>query len=110
MAKEKEKPIEDKLQERLNRWKSIYQNGCSDPFWSDGCNLNLIRNHISHYKKQIEELYPNSDYPEAYYQDTPPKVDNNYMANSRKLIGQAVKINIRTESIAEAAQEQLSLF
>lgn len=41
--------IEQILQEIENeytRWNHIANNGCQDPFWPDGCNMNLIRNHI----------------------------------------------------------------
>lgn len=27
-------------------WNHINENGCNDPFWPDGCNMNLTRNHI----------------------------------------------------------------
>ena len=27
-------------------WKEMFAHGCSDPAWTDGCNLNLTRNHI----------------------------------------------------------------
>ena len=30
----------------LERWRDIFEHGCSDPAWPDGCNLNLTRNHI----------------------------------------------------------------
>lgn len=84
----KKRPIEDKLQDSINHWQYLYHFGCSDPFWSDGCNLNLVRNHISYYKKQIEEAHPNGNYPEAYYKKTPPKVDNDYMAQP-----ETIKVN-----------------
>lgn len=25
----------------IQRWEDINKNGCNDPFWSDGCNMNL---------------------------------------------------------------------
>lgn len=28
------------------RWNHIANNSCQDPFWPDGCNMNLIRKHI----------------------------------------------------------------
>lgn len=37
-------------------WKHINEKGCNDPFWPDGCNLNLARNHILYYRRKIEEL------------------------------------------------------
>lgn len=40
-------------------WKDIYNNGCNDPFWCDGTNLNLVRNHIEYYRRKIEEMLGN---------------------------------------------------
>lgn len=82
MAKEKEQSLEEKLQDSFNRWKHLYENGGSDPFWSDGCNLGLVRNHILYYKGKIEEEHPDGIYPDIYYKDTPPEVDKNYMAKA----------------------------
>ena len=31
-------------------WNHILQNGAGDPFWEDGANMNLVRNHIIYYK------------------------------------------------------------
>jgi len=44
------------IHERADRWNSIMQNGCSDPFWPDGVNLNLVRNHIIYAKNRIREI------------------------------------------------------
>lgn len=38
-----------KIRKEIQHWKDINQNGCNDPFWSDGCNMNLTRNHIIYY-------------------------------------------------------------
>ncbi len=38
------------------RWIDHRDNGCSDPFWTDGANMNLTRNHIEYYKREIERL------------------------------------------------------
>lgn len=27
------------VREEIEHWKDINQNGCNDPFWSDGCNI-----------------------------------------------------------------------
>lgn len=43
------------LKSEFDRWAHIKEFGTSDPFWSDGVNLNLVRNHILYYKKMIEE-------------------------------------------------------
>ena len=59
------------------------ENGCNDPFWSDGFNLNLTRNHIIHDKTVIDEICSETDlpFPAEYYITTPPEVDDDYMAN-----------------------------
>jgi len=66
----------------IERWKSHKENGCNDPGWPDGANMNLLRNHVISYKRQIKELC--SEYelplpPEVYIPGL-PYVDNNYFA------------------------------
>lgn len=38
--------ILQEIENEYTRWNQIANNGCQDPFWPDGCNMNLIRNHI----------------------------------------------------------------
>lgn len=78
------------------RWDKVYQQGCSDPFWADGVNLNLIRNHIIYFKKEIENKYLKKHYPKIYYQETPPKVPDDFMA--------------RTDEIRKTAQKTLQTY
>lgn len=92
MARKKEKTVEEihkeleqDIERELARWKTLYTEGGSDPFWADGVNLNLVRNHILYAKKKCEEELPESEYPELYYADIPPKVGNNYMAKSEEI-------------------------
>lgn len=70
------------------RFKQIYDNGCSDPFWTDGVNINLVRNHIIYEKKVIEELYKENfiDIPDEYYYPTPKELPQNFMAVTRSLV------------------------
>ena len=63
----------------------MHQYGGSDPFWSDGCNLNLIRSHILYSKRMITETMPPEQYPEIYYRETPPTVDQDYMARTDEI-------------------------
>lgn len=42
--------------ERYQHWQKLYEDGGSDPFYTDGANLALVRNHIIYYKKQMEEV------------------------------------------------------
>lgn len=34
------------IEREYTRWNYIANNGCQDPFWPDGCNMKLVRNHI----------------------------------------------------------------
>ena len=78
------------LEERFDRWDEVYKNGCRDPFWSDGVNLNLIRNHIQYYKSELENCITDEAYPDAYYRDTPPKVDSEYIARKEEIKENAI--------------------
>lgn len=89
---------EKEIEKETARWNYIMQNGASDPFWPDGTNLNLVRNHVIYHLIQIQELrqkptqlslfdsYPGSA-TTAILQDRriPPLVDQNFMVTSRKL-------------------------
>lgn len=89
MKKTAEQTINDKaayLNKEIARWKHIQEHGCNDPFWPDGCNMNLTRNHILSYKREIRELCEENsmEIPGEYYLPTPPEVDNNYMATLKQ--------------------------
>ena len=73
------------------RWDRLYHFGGSDPFWSDGVNLNLVRNHIIHYKRNIEELCTLNGLDMPSLPETPPEVDQNYMARADKIRENAKK-------------------
>ena len=85
MKNKQENDPAGQLEERFARWDFLYQHGGSDPTWSDGVNLNLVRNHIIYYKKLIKDSYQDSVYPDIYYRDTPPEVDQNYMARADEI-------------------------
>ena len=85
----KKQTLHEKIAEQANdireeekRWDSIWKNGCSDPYWPDGTNMNLTRNHIIYAKQNIRELCRKSGEspPEEFYFPTPPVVDSNYFA------------------------------
>ncbi len=69
------------LENEYARWDELFTKGGSDPFWTDGSNLSLVRNHILYYKEQLAKQ-ENSLFglPDVYYRETPPEVDPNYMA------------------------------
>lgn len=68
----------------LEHWQNLRECGTYDPFWADGVNMNLTRNHIIYYKMRLRELCQDSNLPEEYYLPTPPEVDNNYLARTGK--------------------------
>lgn len=90
MKREKQRP-EEELQQTFDRWDELYTFGGHDPFWSDGCNLNLVRNHIRYYKKKIEAAYEPQNYPAIYYRETPEEVPQDYMARSEEIRANARK-------------------
>lgn len=93
------------LEKSFCQWGHLYQNGGSDPFWADGINLNLVRNHIISAKRALENLmvqeqqeyslFPSS-YPDIYYRKTPDRVSDDFMA--------------KADEIRERAVEQLALY
>lgn len=99
MAKKSKTPQEQmqeavaELVERYNRWQDLYKNGCFDPSYCDGVNLNLVRNHIQFAKRKIEKLveeHKELSFPAEYEKiEIPQEVSNDYMANPEKIIREA---------------------
>lgn len=91
----KKNKVQDELQSisfdltrSFARWNAIYKKGCQDPNWPDGCNLNLLRNHIIYNKRRIEEILENEhglgirlEIPQSYWTPTPEIVDEEYFAD-----------------------------
>lgn len=50
------------LERDYARWEQVYMAGSKDPFWPDGVNANLCRNHILCGKKRIRDLNRSQDY------------------------------------------------
>lgn len=73
------------IRESHEQWKRLWKNGGSDPFWTDGVNLNLVRNHIIYGCRLCEEELQEGDYPEEYYLPLPEKVPQNYMVKSDEI-------------------------
>ena len=99
----------------IAHWKNINKSGCNDPFWADGCNMNLTRNHIICDKMDIERICKESNIPlpEEYYLSTPPEVDDDYMAN-RKQRERVKRLKQLGDNLASAKysydENQMSLF
>ena len=85
-AEDKVKEYCQCIRREIEHWIAINQNGCNDPFWSDGCNMNLTRNHIIYYQRLIREICTENQlpFPEEYYFSLPPEVDMNYMSSLKQ--------------------------
>lgn len=82
------------LEREFSHWEHLYTYGGYDPFYADGSNLNLVRNHILSYKREIDRFMEMeaqeptlfaSSYPDVYYKETPPEVPNDYMARADEI-------------------------
>ncbi len=98
--------LEVQVQADVNHWHDLMANGCNDPFWPDGVNLNLVRNHIIYGLRQIAELNASERQLSMFEISTisandvmrderiPPKVDDNYMVKDRYENGRRVKSGV----------------
>lgn len=114
-AEDKVKEYCQCIRREIEHWKAINQNGCNDPFWPDGVNMNLTRNHIIYYQRLIWEICAENQlpFPEEYYFSPPPEVDKNYMANLKqkervKRIFSQRKILAKQKYVYD--EQQMSLF
>lgn len=102
------------IRQEIAHWEDVNQNGCSDPSWSDGCNMNLTRNHIIFAKRKIVEICERHGIPipEEMYLPTPPEVSAYYMANLNQK-RRVEMIGHRDEIVTKRNRydrDQLSLF
>ncbi len=83
----KEKAVDygAELENLYERWEHLYEHGGSDPFWSDGTNLSLLRTQIINCKRKIEEENTMFLLPDAYYRKIPPEVPRDYMARPNEI-------------------------
>lgn len=89
---------EEKIFDSRKRWDYLKKNGGSSPFYADGCDLNLVRNHMIYYQHLMKEICRENklSLPDSFYIDLPPLMDDSYMA--------------RAEEIRVHAKESLSLY
>lgn len=85
-----EAEIRAKIDREFCRWNEIAKNGCSDPYWDDGVNMRLVRNHILYWYGQLAErgfavrdLF--GGYPDE--RPVPPEVPYGYMVRGGKNAG-----------------------
>ena len=113
MSRKHETDYASALENEYARWDKVFTEGGSDPFWSDGANLSLIRSQILYCKEQLAKQ-ENSllGLPEAYYRETPPEVDPNYMARPdeiRENARKAMKIIDANENLKFVREQAPSL-
>ena len=77
--------LESTLLDEYRRWKQIFDEGCSDPFWEDGVNIQLTRNHILHTKGEIQRHLKDNfiAYPDSFFYPEPIQLPNYFMAVDR---------------------------
>ena len=103
------------LVREIEHWKTINEYGCNDPFWPDGTNMNLTRNHIIYHKMSIRQICGENclSLPDEYYIPTPPEVPEEYMAGldqkerTERLIKSGYKLNTSRKKYDDI---QLKLF
>ena len=104
------KRIRKEIVRDLKHWQYLREYGCQDPFWADGVNMNLTRNHIIYYKMRLRELCPDGNLPEEYYLPTPPVVDNDCLAPKGEYFKQRLKrLNEMRERVTTAKQPDVDM-
>nr|WP_304100552.1 hypothetical protein [Mitsuokella multacida] len=108
------KPLNDKdaiaarreyARREFERWQDIFAHGCSDPFWPDGCNLNLTRNHILSVLRDLQDL--GVDTSSEY---VPPEVANGLMIPAGKWFKVRFERFKQTGHRVQIAGTEISLF
>lgn len=87
-----EEQIRADLDERFHRWDTISREGCADPFWPDGVNMNLVRNHIIYNYRLLSERIARPVQLSLFEggmdmrgeRPIPPKVPDDYMVPGGK--------------------------
>ena len=89
---DEEARLRRELDDSFSRWEQISKEGCSDPFWPDGVNMNLVRNHIIYYYRQLKDIIQRPVQLSLFEggmdlkgeRPIPPRVPDNYMVRNGK--------------------------
>ncbi len=101
------------IRNEYKMWDEIAEHGCGDPFWEDGANMNIIRNHIIYYKKQLisKAEEENAPIPQEVYWALPPEVPDTYMVKSGKCYKRCKKWDKeRNSEVVLKADPEMALF
>lgn len=93
------------VRRELEHWQDIFTNGCSDPAWPDGCNLNLTRNHILSALRSLR--YLGEDTSGEYI---PPEVENGLMIPAGRWFKVRCDRFKQTGQRVQIATAEISLF
>lgn len=63
--------LKERLEDSFCRWDKELLSGGSDPYYTDGQNMNLLRNHIISAKYDMKEA---GEFPEIYHRKIPTAV------------------------------------
>lgn len=83
--KKRSKQLGKEIRDSRKRYEDLRAHGGSDPFWSDGVNMNLCRNHVMYFRKQVETELDPENYPEEYFLEIPAEVSVHYMADPEQV-------------------------
>lgn len=95
---EKVRRICEDIEKEFESWDYIKRNGCGDPYWADGVNMNLVRNHIINGYKKLDalqgtpvqlDMFGGGQGVDRTRRPVPPLVSDRYMANAEKIIRRA---------------------
>ena len=79
--------IQSEIDLAFQQWNNIACNGCQDPIWPDGTNMNIVRNHIIFWYMLLDEKrsadaqmsFWNRATTEVSDRPVPPEVSDYYM-------------------------------
>lgn len=75
--------LED-FEQDYSKWMEQFQNGCADPTWPDGTNLNLLRSHIASSRRRVVNDMENGIIPKQDLPDVPPEVPDDFLAQKEE--------------------------
>lgn len=101
-----------RIRDEYKWWNEIAEHGCSDPYWPDGSNLNLIRNRILSLRREaIDRAREDgaSIPPEAYW-SLPPEVPPSFMAKGNPYRRRKEWADEKVSEIVLRADMEMSCF
>ena len=111
MAKKKsyfEKTNLERYMEDYTWWQNVYKDGCGDPLYTDGYNLNSCRNRMTWLRKAAIEDMENGLYPKQDVPEIPFVVPDDYMAHKEEKI--AMLDALRTEIYNHGYADEFKAF